>query len=151
MAINNDSDWHILPGLLLSFVVHICKFPGKNRMYLHLEPESLLPEIAHEPIRMVVIVDAEVSSGWHSLVSDWIVRSGCLYMMAWGNIEKYGAEPIPDDGFVTTTWHSGAIGGGFLVFQERRWQFGRRYTAHDTSPHSTVGNRDQTIKVYEAA
>jgi hypothetical protein len=88
-------------------------------IYLHLEPESSLPEIANEPTRMVVIVEAEVSPEWQSLVSDWIVRSGCLYMMAWGiecsswddsvdwaNINKYGEDPIPDDGFVITTWHS---------------------------------------------
>lgn len=88
-------------------------------VYLHLPPESSLPEIVHEPTRVVVIIEAKVSAEWQSLVSDWIVSAGCLYMMAWGiectawddsvdwaNIEKYGEEPIPDDNFVITTWHS---------------------------------------------
>lgn len=87
--------------------------------YLHLEPESTLPEITNEPTRMVVIVAAEVSPEWHVLDSDRIVRSGCLYMMAWGvdcsswddsvdwaNIDRYDDGPIPEDGFVVTTWHS---------------------------------------------
>jgi hypothetical protein len=89
-------------------------------IYLHLEPESVLPEIVKEPTRMIVVVEAEVSPDWQALVSDWIVHSGCLYMMAWGvacsswddsvdwaNIDKYGDDPIPEDGFVLTTWHAG--------------------------------------------
>lgn len=94
-------------------------FVSEPIIYLHLEPESQLPPITNEPTRMVVIVEAEVSPEWQTLVSDWIVRSGCLYIMVWGiecsswddsvdwaNIDKYGEEPIPDDGFITTTWHS---------------------------------------------
>jgi hypothetical protein len=86
--------------------------------YIHLEPDASLPEITNQPSRMVVIVEAEVSLEWQAQVSDWIVRAGGLYMMAWGiecsswddsvdwaNIDKYGAEPIPEAGFVVTTWH----------------------------------------------
>ncbi|HEX9145535.1 MAG TPA: hypothetical protein VGA09_14775, partial [Candidatus Binatia bacterium] len=81
--------------------------------YIHLDPESTLPEITKEPTRVVVIVEAKVSPEWQSLVSDWIVRIGGLYMMAWGrdcstwddsvdwaNIDKYGDVPIPEDAFV---------------------------------------------------
>jgi hypothetical protein len=88
-------------------------------IYLHLEPESTLPDMHNEPTRTVVIIEANVSPVWQEMVSNWIVRSGCLYMMAWGiecsswddsvdwaNIDKYGEGPIPDDGFVATTWHS---------------------------------------------
>lgn len=88
-------------------------------IYLHLNPESVLPEIAEAPTRTVVIVGVDVSPEWQALVSAWIIRSGCLYMMAWGigcsswddsvdwaNIDKYGDDPIPDDGFVATTWHT---------------------------------------------
>ncbi|MYN29642.1 DUF7684 family protein [Duganella levis] len=134
-------------------------------IYLHLEPESSLPEIANEPTRMVVIVEAEVSPEWQSLVSDWIVRSGCLYMMAWGiecsswddsvdwaNIDKYGEEPIPDDGFVMTTWHSDE------PLEEVFW-FSKNVAFHSVVDlqrtillHiSTTERRDQLIKAYEAA
>ena len=86
--------------------------------YLHLQPGSLPPEMTRAPSRFVVIVDGEVTPEWKKLVSDWIVASGCLYMMAWGcdcsswddsvdwaNMDKFGESPIPDDEFVFTTWH----------------------------------------------
>jgi hypothetical protein len=64
-----------------------------------------------------VVIEVEVSYEWQKLVSDWIVASGCVYMMAWGrecsswddsvdwaNIDKFGDSPIPEDEFVVTTW-----------------------------------------------
>jgi len=87
--------------------------------YLHIKPETALPDIgALAPFRAVVIVEAVVSPEWQSLVSDWLVRSGCLYMMAWGtncsswddsvdmaNVQQFDCGEIPEDGFVMTTWH----------------------------------------------
>jgi len=134
-------------------------------VYLQLEPESTLPEIANQPTRMVVIVEANVSPGWQGLVSDWIVRSGCLYMMAWGiecsswddsvdwaNIDKYGEAPIPDDGFVATTWHSDES----LV--EVFW-FSKNCATHPfielsrtmILDISKVNRRDQLLQAYTAA
>ena len=68
---------------------------------------------------MVVVVEAEVSPEWQAIVSDWIVRSGCLYMMAWGvgcsswddsvdfaNLEEFKFGEIPENRFIMTTWHS---------------------------------------------
>lgn len=87
--------------------------------YLHLRPDDRLPDTS-TPIssRMVVVVEAEVSPQWQVLVSDWIVKSGCLYMMAWGkdcsswddsvdmaNIEAFDFCDIPEDKFIMTTWH----------------------------------------------
>lgn len=88
--------------------------------YLHLKPEAALPEISRAvPARMVVIAEAEVSAKWQSIVSDWIVASGCLYMMAWGvncsswddsvdiaNLENFKFGEIPENHFVMTTWHT---------------------------------------------
>ena len=87
-------------------------------IYVHLVPGSPLPDIAIESSRFVVVVEAEVSYEWQKHVSEWMVASGCLYMMAWGrecsswddsvdwaNIDKFGDNPIPDDEFVFTTWH----------------------------------------------
>jgi hypothetical protein len=81
-------------------------------------PGSALPVIAVKPSRFVVVIEAEVSDVWQKLVSEWMVESGCLYMMAWGrdcsiwhdavdsaNIEKFADGSIPDDEFVMTTWH----------------------------------------------
>ena len=88
--------------------------------YFHVEPEGALPEVAHlAPFRVVVVVDAIVTAAWRAQVSAWLVRSGCLYMMAWGraaslwddtvdmaNLEQFEFGDIPDDRFVFTTWHA---------------------------------------------
>ncbi len=88
--------------------------------YVRLEPESLrLPSVEElRPFRAVVIVEAVVSPSWQAAVSEWLVRSGCLYMMAWGrecsswddsvdaaNLEEFEYRDIPEERFVMTTWH----------------------------------------------
>jgi hypothetical protein len=138
---------------------------SSTSVYLHLEPGSTLPDITNEPTRVVVIVEAEVSPEWQRLVSDWIVRSGGLYMMAWGiessswddsvdwaNMDKYGEEPIPEVGFVVTTWHDDE------PLEEVFW-FSKNVARHTIVDlqrtmllHiSTRENRDHLIKAYEAA
>ncbi|QNA87908.1 hypothetical protein G4G28_04485 [Massilia sp. Dwa41.01b] len=81
-------------------------------------PETPPPALIDVPTRVIVIVDAQVTPAWQTLVSQWLVRAGCLYMLAWGtdcsswdnsvdwaNIARFGGKAIPDDGFVVTTWH----------------------------------------------
>lgn len=87
--------------------------------YLHLpvgqEPPSLE---GCRPFRAVLVLSDAVSVEWQTLISDWLVRSGCLYMMAWGVacgswhdsvdwafLEASGYIEVPDDQFVMTTWH----------------------------------------------
>lgn len=44
-----------------------------------------LPDIADlKPYRAIVIIEADVSDEWQWLVSKWLVNSGCVYMLAWG-------------------------------------------------------------------
>ncbi len=87
--------------------------------YLHLKPGATPGPIGFGPFKAVVAVEASVPSDWQSLISDWLVQSGCLYMMAWGcdcsswddsvdlsNAKPFGTAEIPDDQFVMTTWHS---------------------------------------------
>jgi hypothetical protein len=88
--------------------------------YLQLAPGALLPSIAHlAPFRAVVVLEAEVSPAWQFTVSDWLVRSGCLYMLAWGtdcaswddsvdiaNIVAFDLAEIPKTHSVMTTWHA---------------------------------------------
>jgi hypothetical protein len=67
----------------------------------------------------VLVIEDAVSDGWQALVSDWLVASGCLYMVAWGrdcsswddsvdyaNLSHFDHGEIPDDAFVMTTWHT---------------------------------------------
>ena len=70
----------------------------------------------------VVVIDEFVTSGWQSLVSAWLVKSGCLYMMAWGkgsstwddsvdfaNLEENNYADIPEEKFVISTWHENEL------------------------------------------
>lgn len=53
--------------------------------YVLVAPETTPPAIAAlAPFRAVVIAEQSVTPAWQSLISDWLVHSGCLYMMAWG-------------------------------------------------------------------
>ena len=88
--------------------------------YIHLQPEAAPPTIhMRPPFRAVVIAETNASPKWQSLVSDWLVRSGCLYMMSWGrscsswddsvdfaNLNQFDYGEIPEDKFVMTTWHT---------------------------------------------
>lgn len=87
--------------------------------YLRLAPESALPAVIREhPFRVVVVIEETSTAEWQAAVSDWLVQSGCLYMMAWGkncsdwddsvdhaNIKAFDFEAIPVDSFVMTTWY----------------------------------------------
>ena len=87
--------------------------------YLQLYAGAKLPDITNlRPFRSVVVIDDETTPEWQSQVSTWLVKSGCLYMMAWGkkcsawddsvdlaNLEAFNYGDIPDDKFVMTTWH----------------------------------------------
>jgi hypothetical protein len=89
-------------------------------VYLHISPNGALPDVTYlSPFRAVVIIDSAVTSEWRAKVSDWLVRSGCLYMMAWGqdctlwddsvdfaNLEQFKYGDIPIDQDVFTTWHT---------------------------------------------
>jgi len=83
------------------------------------------------PFRAVVIIDANVNDEWRNNVSNWLIRSGCLYMMAWGNecsswddsvdaanLEEYDFNGISDDKFVLTTWHENETIEEVLWFAE---------------------------------
>ncbi|MCU7842060.1 MAG: hypothetical protein KZQ82_00025 [Candidatus Thiodiazotropha sp. (ex Lucinoma annulata)] len=87
--------------------------------YLHLQPEQTLPKWPDlRPYQAVVVIEEKVSSEWQEEVSEWLVETGCLYMMAWGlncsswddsvdmaNLKKFNYEKVPESEFVLTTWH----------------------------------------------
>lgn len=87
--------------------------------YVRITDGEPLPDIAgFAPFRAVVVLAAPYSDEWQEAVSDWLVASGCLYMMAWGpdcsswddsvdfaNLRQFDYGEIPDDRFVMTTWH----------------------------------------------
>ena len=87
--------------------------------YIHLKPPHSPPKTDfNHPFVAVVIIDIELSDEWRHEVSEWLVETGCLYMMAWGkdcslwddavdvvNLEAYDWKDIPDDKSIMTTWH----------------------------------------------
>lgn len=86
--------------------------------YIHLPSGSTLPSTIPQPRRTIVLSEQAVTKEWQDLVSDWIVESGCLYMMAWGIacsswndsvdwalFRRHDFNDVPDDQFVMTTWH----------------------------------------------
>jgi hypothetical protein len=87
--------------------------------YLHLRPGDIPPRLENlAPFKAIVVVEDEVMPEWQAMVSEWLVRSGCRYMMAWGlrcsewddsvdlaNLRGFDFGEVPEDEFVMTTWH----------------------------------------------
>ncbi|MEH6415781.1 DUF7684 family protein [Pseudomonas sp. CGJS7] len=123
----------------------------KRLAYLHLAPGSALPPMsARRPFRAIVIAEQMVSPVWQSSVSDWLVHSGCLYMMAWGAdcsawddavdwaiLQVFDYGDIPDDQFVMTTWHTDETLDEVFRFAE------------SSSAHPTI-ELDETLLVHIA-
>jgi len=87
--------------------------------YLHLKPGQALPDNPMgKPYSAALVIEANVTSDWRNMVSQWLVESNCLTMMAWGkdcslwddavdiaNLEQFDYDDIPDDKSVMTMWH----------------------------------------------
>jgi hypothetical protein len=88
--------------------------------YLHL-PEGRKPPEREDgaPFRAVIVADQSVDADWRALVTGWLVRSGCLYAVAWGTdceawhddidealLVAFDFNDIPENRHVMTTWHN---------------------------------------------
>lgn len=86
--------------------------------YLHLKPGAAPPCLEGAAFKAVLISEVEASSEWMGQISDWLVRSGCRYLMAWGvqcgdwhddvdvtNLMRFDFGDVPDDDHIMTTWH----------------------------------------------
>lgn len=133
--------------------------------YIQLIPESAPPALAVGPARFVIVVNTEVIYDWQKPVSDWVVGSGSLYMMAWGpgcsswddsfdwaNLDQFWDDPIPDDQFIVTTWHDDE------PLEEVFW-FSKTLAQHHTVKLvetvildiSTANRKDELLGLYESA
>ncbi len=93
--------------------------PRPLLQYLHLARGDTPPEMdLAAPYRAVLVAEADVQMPWRLLVCDWLVRTGCLYVMAWGrdcelwhdcvdecHLAMFDYGDIPDERHVMTTWH----------------------------------------------
>ena len=87
--------------------------------YINLNNDQNPPENLNlEPYKCIVLITEQVKSEWRDIVSKWLIDTGCLYMMAWGqncslwddsvdtaNLIAFDWSEIPEDNFVMTTWH----------------------------------------------
>lgn len=88
--------------------------------YLHLPEGRKPPEReGRAPFRAIIVADQSVGADWRALVTGWLVRSGCLYALAWGTdceawhddidealLAAFDFNDIPEDRDVMTTWHN---------------------------------------------
>lgn len=87
--------------------------------YMHIKPELAPPELPTSPFLAVVVSEIAVSEIWLNLISGWIIKSGCRYVVNWGIdcekwhdwideslLEVFEYNGIPQDHDVMTTWHS---------------------------------------------
>lgn len=86
---------------------------------MHLSPDQAPPQLVCGPFRALIVSEAEATQGWRNRIAEWLLKSGCLYVVAWGiecedwhdtvdwtNLEEFDFGDIPDDKFVMTTWHT---------------------------------------------
>jgi hypothetical protein len=87
--------------------------------YIFLKPNQSLQKMETlSPFKAVVVVEEMVDKFWQAEVSNWLVASGCFYMMAWGvecsswddsvdwaSLDANDYQAVSEDKFVVTTWH----------------------------------------------
>lgn len=87
--------------------------------YLCVPPLSAVRIPEHlNAFRCLVLIEREIDDDLRQAVSEQLVASGCLYMMAWGidcslwdesvdqaSLKAFDCADIPDDHFIMTTWH----------------------------------------------
>ena len=87
--------------------------------YVKIQDGESLPDVGDlKPFKAIVVIENRPSREWLHRASRWLVDSGCLYMMAWGddceswddsvdlaNLEAFDFGDIPDEEDVMTTWH----------------------------------------------
>ncbi len=87
--------------------------------YLQIQDGEPLPDVGDlKPFKAIVVIENRPSREWRIQASGWLVDSGCLYMMAWGDdceswddsvdlasLETFDFGEIPDDETIVTTWH----------------------------------------------
>ena len=87
--------------------------------YVQVQDGEPLPDVGDlKPFKAIVVIKDRPSREWQAQASRWLVDSGCLYMMAWGNdceswddsvdlanLGTFDFGEIPDEESVMTTWH----------------------------------------------
>jgi hypothetical protein len=89
--------------------------------FVRLGSQDSPPDVSHlRPYKAVLVLESKVAPDRQAAISKWLVRTGCLYMLAWGvecsswddsvdlaNLEAYDFGDIPEESDIMTTWHEG--------------------------------------------
>ena len=133
--------------------------------YIHLSAGQVPPIISCNPFKAVVIVEETIEDEWRYIVSEWLVRTGCLFMMAWGlecsawddsvdhaNLTAFNYQEIPDDKFVLTSWHENEPLSEVLWFAANGAWHPDATIEHTLLLHIAVQERqDEILKAYHLA
>ncbi len=134
--------------------------------YLHLPPGAALPEVGWpRPYKAVVLVEADVDADWQSVVSAWLIRTGCLFMMAWGTncetwddsvdhacLERYDYGDVPEEELVLTTWHPEESLADVLFFAKHAARHGARDLSHVVLLHiAPMAKEAEVLDAYARA
>ncbi|WP_455423534.1 DUF7684 family protein [Agrilutibacter terrestris] len=134
--------------------------------YIHLARGSTPPDLgARSPFRAVVIAEQAVPTDWQDEVSDWLVRSGCLFMMAWGygcsswddsvdmaNLRAFDYGDIPDDQFVMTSWHENESLSEVFSFAKHHADHGEVELQRTVLVHIAASSQEPSLlQVYNEA
>ncbi len=118
----------------------------KTPTFLHLKPGDALPRLDDvAPFKAVLVIECEATPEWQAEVSDWLVRSRCRYMMAWGvksgywelSVDRANTARFPDGEFpeyelVMTTSHQNELLQETFWYSEQcathpSWKLNRTY------------------------
>ncbi len=141
--------------------------PGMEAVtYLQLSSGAPLPPLSGQrPFRAIILIEQSVTSSWQSIVSDWLVQSGCLFMMAWGidcsswddsvdcaNLSAFNFGEIPDESLVMTTWHEGETISEVLWFAKNHARHPAVTLEHTVIIHVAANERKAELLLeYQAA
>ena len=137
----------------------VCGVAVSTPLYVQLRPDGDMPSVTGlAPFRAVVIVDAIVTPQWQRAVSESLVRSGCLWMIAWGidssswddsvdcaNLGAFDYREIPDETFVMTSWHHDKPLSEAFDFCKRCAEHPTVALATTVLLHISLENREQEI------
>jgi hypothetical protein len=134
--------------------------------YVRIAEGGPLPDIkAYRPFKALVVIDNPASSDFQARASRWLVDSGCLEMMAWGencagwdesvdwaNSKQFDHGYIPDEHEVLTSWaEDEPLKDVFWSAQNGLPEWDAR-TPHTLIIHvSTEDKRGEMLALYAAA
>ena len=118
-----------------------------------------------KPFRAIIIAERLLTPERQWEVSQWLVRSGCFYALAWGvecsswddsidyaNIEHVLPAEITEDNSLMTTWHENEPIEGVFRFAKKHARFEDDESTSTLLVHlGDISRRDELIAAFARA